>query len=286
MNSVKTLSFTVMMLISISASHAATPVVANDSLSVSGFDFSDENALQAKDIYGACYRLEEPIFIDLSAEGHGVAGKLSWVSKVRFTLAQSKVIDSMRLSARDTPDGVSWLDEGIIPGTRLHELGMRKDWITYLGSTGRMTNQSGWEVKTIGVNNNIVRKRVNIPTRNLQTLEFIFESQANKNDVHIMFERQPGTNYMKNTSVWWPENGASQTWRENDSNNKLLGTGNWMAPYTGFNLVRTERISFQGRQYNSEPSQIKMGAYEVNFKVEPDTEKYGFTAAQYDAACQ
>ncbi|EDU9604337.1 hypothetical protein YT03_000329 [Salmonella enterica subsp. enterica] len=277
----------VMMITGISASLAASSVVNNDSLTVYGFDFSNESTLQAKDVYGACYRLEEPLFIDLSAEGNGVAGKLSWVSKVRFTLAQSKVIspDSPgNLRAKDTPLGVTWTENPDIymPSVGLWELGSRTSWSTYLQGYG-VTRQEGWEVGTLGVNNNITTKKVRIPTRNLKTLEFVFTSGANDNDVHFMFERQPGTNYMKNTSVWYPNAGHSINSSEKDTGNVLSTSG---LTYNGFNLVRVERISFKGRQSMYDPVYIEMGAYEVSFSVEADTQKYGFTAAQYDAACK
>lgn len=287
MDILKIFTLFVMMTTGISVSQATTSVVRNDSLSAHGFDFTNENTLKAaKDIYGACYRLEEPLFIDLSAEGHGVAGKLSWVSKVRFTLAQSKVISPQRLRAKNTTDGVTWINDG------LYSFGNRKTWSTLLPSNSTdphtLTFQDGWEVSTKGVNNNTVYTRVNIPTRRLQTLEFIFTSQANDNDVHIMFERKPGTNYMKNTGIWRPNNGDVVPELDADPANKI-GVGDFLtssAPYAGFNLVRTERIRFHGRQYNASPSVITMGAYEVDFTVEPDTAKYGFTAEQFDAACK
>lgn len=290
MDIMKIFSLFVMMAAGISVSQAATSTVRNDSLSVHGFDFAAENDLKAKDVYGACYRLEEPLIVDLSAEGFGVAFQKSWVSKVRFTLAQSKVISPTSLRAKDTDRGVTWLDERVSTSigsySRLYELGNRRQWTTYSGGSGGMVTQNGWEVETNSVSDSIEKKRVYIPTRNLQTIEFIFESQANSNDIHIMFERQPGTNYMKNTGVWWPEAGHTNIFLETDTGN-ILGHGNMMnIPYTGFNLVRTERISFGGWQHNYDPSNIRMGVYETGFIVEPDTEKYGFTAAQYDAACK
>ncbi|ECZ3990881.1 hypothetical protein F8C63_12425 [Salmonella enterica] len=277
----------VMTIMGISVSLAASSVVNNDSLSVYGFDFSNENTLKAKDIYGACYRLEEPLFVDLSAEGNGVVGKLSWVSKIRFTLAQSKVISPNspgNLKAKDTALGVTWTEnpDAITPSVGLWELGARTSWYTYLQGYG-VTRQEGWEVSTLGVNNNITRKKVRIPTRNLKTIEFVFTSEANDNDVHFMFERQPGTNYMKNTSIWYPNAGHSINSAEKNTGNVLNESG---LKYDGFNLVRVERISFKGRQSMYDPVYIEMGAYDVSFSVEADTQKYGFTAAQYDAACR
>lgn len=261
-------------------------VMKDDDLSVSGFDFKDENALRAKEIYGSCYRLEEPIFITLRASGNGVAGRKSWVSKVRFTLAQSKVIDPVvagHMKAKDSLYGITWVNG-------VYNLGPQRTWVTHVpslfASEGPLVLQRGWEAETLGVNNNTVTSEVFIPTRNLQTLEFIFTSDANKNDVHFMFEREPGTNYMKNTGVWYPEAGNSYNNREPDVRNVLIASSSTKAPYNGFNLVRTERISFQGRQDMYDPVYIQMGAYEVEFKVEPDTEKYGITAAQFDAACK
>ncbi|EAM2074470.1 hypothetical protein GKP91_04255 [Salmonella enterica subsp. enterica serovar Java] len=284
---IKILSIFVIMITGISAPLAANLVVNNDSLSVRGFDFSQENTSKAKDVYGACYRLEEPLFIDLSAEGNGVAGKWSWVSKVRFTLAQSKVVSPYspgNLSAKDLPKGVTWVEnpDRVMPSSGLWELGERTSWSTYIRGQG-VTHQEGWEVGTFGVNNNIVTQKVRIPTRNLKTLEFIFTSEANDNDVHFMFERQPGTNYMKNTSVWYPNAGQSNNSVEKNPRNIMNVSG---LTYDGFNLVRVEKISFKGRQSMYDPVYIEMGAYEASFEVEPDTEKYGFTAAQYDAACK
>ncbi|WP_336285831.1 hypothetical protein [Citrobacter arsenatis] len=284
MDNFKIVTLLLLIIMDISASQAANSQVRNDSLSVKGFDFSDENLLNAKDIYGSCYRLEEPLLIDLTAAGNGVAFKKSWSSKVRFTLAQSKVISPNspgNLSAKNTPDGITWIDDGI----GLWDLGYRKIWSTVITGKGTV-QQEGWEVGTISVNDNTVSRKVRIPTRNLQTLEFIFTSEANRNDVHIMFERQPGTNYMKNTTLWYPEGGNSINEVESDAKNKIKLTGDAWAPYDGFNLVRVERISFRGYQWQYEPSHIEVGAYEVGFKVEPDTEKYGFTARQYDEACK
>ncbi|EED3619787.1 hypothetical protein ER69_00695 [Salmonella enterica subsp. enterica serovar Newport] len=278
----------VMTIMGNSVSLAASSVVNNDSLSVHGFDFSNENTLKAKDIYGACYKLEEPLFVDLSAEGNGVAGKLSWVSKIRFTLAQSKVISPNspgNLKAKDIPLGVTWTEnpDAYMPSVGLWELGARTSWSTYLQGYG-VTRQEGWEIGTLGVNNNITKRKVRIPTRNLKTIEFIFTSQANNNDVHFMFERQPGTNYMKNTSIWYPNAGNSINSAEKDTGNVMSNASGLR--YDGFNLVRVERISFKGRQSMYDPVYIEMGAYEVSFSVEADTKKYGFTAAQYDAACR
>lgn len=296
---VKILSIFVVLTSGLAVSQAATPVVRNDPLSVYGFDFSSENATRIKDVYGSCYRLEEPIFIELSAEGDFVLGKKSWISKVRFTLAQSKVIEPRSLSAKNTLQGVTWSEEVNGGVSRRYELGVKHRWNT-LRDTGpgdmekSWLYQDGWEVETLpvgqGLINNIATKRVSIPTRNLQSIEFIFESEANKNGVQLLFERVPGTNYMKNTSNYRPKNGQVNFFLEPFfPDNKLYwapgGVGSWV-PYDGFNLVRTERINFKGKQYKSQPSQITMGVYEPSFSVEADTEKYGFTAAEYDAACK
>lgn len=284
MRILKLFSLFVVTIIANSAAIASkvNQVVMDDDLSVSGFDFKGENALRAKEIYGSCYRLEEPIYINLQAMGNGVAGKKSWVSKVRFTLAQSKVINPVtpgHMRAKDSTYGMTWVNGA-------YNLGKRTSWVTHVPSKAAILQQQGWEFETLGVNNNTVKSEVYIPTRNLQTLEFIFTSEANKNDVHFMFEREPGTNYMKNTGVWYPEGGSSYNYNEADARNIMRASGNSNAPYTGFNLVRTERLSFQGRQDMYDPVYIQIGAYEVEFKVEPDTQKYGVTAAQFDAACK
>ncbi|ECB7874628.1 hypothetical protein I3F86_002215 [Salmonella enterica] len=271
----------IMMVDSAALASTVNQVVKDDNLSVSGFSFKGENAIRAKEIYGSCYRLEEPIFISLQSAGNGVAGRKSWVSKVRFTLAQSKVINPVtrgHMRAKDSPLGMTWVDG-------MYNLGVRTSWVSLVPSKAAILQQWGWEVETLAVNNNTTRAEVYIPTRNLQTLEFVFASEANTNSVHFMFERQPGTNYMKNTGVWYPDGGSSHNNNEVDVRNVLKWTGN-NTPYTGFNLVRTERLSFQGKQEMYDPVYILMGAYEVDFQVEPDTQKYGVTAAQFDAACK
>lgn len=304
MKLLKVLSLLVMSVAGISISQAETTFVRDDSLAVSGFDFADENKLRTKDIYGSCYRLEEPIFVDLKAEGNWVSGNQGWLSKVRYTLAESKIIDPTRLKAknRDGSEGITWLDDGTffdwsigigILKSNLYQYGERKKYNTYLGSAGKVVSLYGWEIETARVADNITDKRINIPTRNLKTLEFVFTSDANNSDVYLMFEREPGTNYMKNTSIYYPEkNRNDPPWvqsmfgLEPIAGNKLTLGDQVNNAYSGFNLVRTELISFRARQYWRGAPDVKMGVYEPKFSVEGELSKYGLTAAEFDAACK
>ncbi|EBS1326916.1 hypothetical protein CRQ31_05555 [Salmonella enterica subsp. enterica serovar Worthington] len=284
----------------VSISQAETPM-RNDPLNVSGFNFAESNkaylSKKIKDIYGSCYRLEEPLVIRLSAEGNGVAGAKSWRAKVRFTLPQSKIIDSVHMSARDENAGVTWIDNRAMGGNSLYALGNMITWDNAkLAQDGPRISQRGWQIETDSVNNNKVMRFVTIPTRNLETLEFIFESDANPNNVHIMFRRIPGTNFMNNVSLWYPKGGDSANLLDTyldpkGKGNKLRGSyvdGNPVkgVPYGKFSLVRAEQINFAGVQRVG-PSQIWMGVYEADFRVdERERRKYGITAEQFDAACQ
>lgn len=298
----KKLILFIMSMSVVSISQAETPM-RDDPLNVSGFSFAESNkaylSKKIKDIYGSCYRLEEPLVIRLSAEGNGVAGAKSWRAKVRYTLPQSKIIDSVQMSARDEPHGVTWVDDRIltaIDGPSRYAAGNWGVWNTRLAQNGPIITQSGWQIETNSVNNNKIIKYVTIPTRNLNTLEFIFESDANPNDVRILFERVPGTNIMNNVTTWNPDGGTSGHFLDDyldikGKENKLknaYGDGNQIkgVAYGRFNLVRAEQINFSGVQRVG-PSTIYMGVYEASFRVDGrELNKYGITAEQFDAACQ